>query len=99
MKRKRGKWLAALVAAALMTALLPAAVFAEPSGEQTESSVAKVGDTYYDSLADAFEAVETEGTIELVANAQLSTRVLIAAGKNITLDLGSYTVKSDGTFF
>ena len=99
MKRKRGKWLAALLAAALMTAMLPAAVFAEPSGEQTESSVAKVGDTYYDSLAKAFEAVKTEGTIELVADAQLSTRVLIAAGKNITLDLGSYTVKSDGSFF
>ena len=69
------------------------------SGAQTESSVAKVGDTYYDTLAEAFNKVGPQGTVELVADATLSTRILIAAGKNVTLDLGSFTVKSDGKFF
>ena len=69
------------------------------SGEQTETSVARVGDTYYDTLAEAFNAIGTQGTVELVADAELSTRIRISAGKDITLDLGSYTVKSDGTFF
>jgi uncharacterized repeat protein (TIGR02543 family) len=72
---------------------------AKSSDVQTETSVAKVGDTYYDTLAQAFNAAGTEGTIELVADAELSTRILVAAGRNITLDLGEYTVKSDGGFF
>lgn len=72
---------------------------AASNNTQTESSVAKVGDTYYDTLAEAFTKVGTQGTVELVADAELSTRILIAAEKDITLNLGSYTVKSDGSFF
>ncbi len=72
---------------------------AAESPEQTETSVAKVGDMYYDTLAEAFGKVETQGTVELVADVKLSTKILIPAGKDITLDLGSFTVKSDGGFF
>lgn len=84
----------------LNNSIIPTQVQAlNSSGSQTESSVAKVGDMYYDTLAEAFNAVGTEGTVELVADAEISTRILIANGKNITLDLGSYTVRSDGSFF
>ena len=66
---------------------------------EAETEVAKVGDTYYNTLEDAFAAIRTQGTVELVADAILNTRILIGTGKDITLDLGSYTVKSDGSFF
>ena len=85
--------LAGLMAMCLVLTLLPAsALAADGSTEQTGSSVAKVGELYYDSLADAVAAIETEGTIELVKDTTLKGQVKIPDGKNITIDLGAHTV-------
>lgn len=59
---------------------------------QTETSVAKVGDQYFDTLAEAINAITTEGTVELVADVELDKDIKIPTGKMITLDLGSHTV-------
>ncbi len=71
------------------------AVAQSGSTEQTEDSVARVGDRYYDTLKDAVNAIDSVGTIELVADAELSGTINIAANKNITLDLGNYTITYD----
>lgn len=86
--------LAILLAAAMIASVTPFALAAGNSGssEQTESSVAKVGDTYYDTLADAFTAIETEGTVELVADATVNVVINVFSGKTVTLDLGNYQV-------
>lgn len=63
--------------------------------EQTADSVARVGDRYYDTLKDAANAIDATGTIELVADAEVSGNINIASNKNITLDLGNYTITYD----
>ena len=86
--------LAGLMAMCLVLTLLPAsALAADGSTEQTGSSVAKVGELYYDSLADAVAAIDTEGTIELVKDTTLENQVSIPSGKSITINLGTYTVR------
>ena len=57
---------------------------AEESEEQTEKSVARVGEKYYDSLSEAFKAVAengNNGTVELVADAEIESVINISAGK------------------
>ena len=92
---------AAMVLFLSLTLFAVTALAANPaqkgSATQTDSSVAKVGDTYYDTLADAFNAIETEGTVELVADATVNAVTNIFSGKNITLDLGSYQVTPAAT--
>lgn len=57
------------------------------------NNVAKIGDTYYKTLADAITAAgNTETTITLVNSA--SENVVIDAGQNITLDLNGKTLTS-----
>lgn len=52
--------------------------FAKPgSTEQTDSSVAKVNGLYYDTLSEAINAVEEEGTVELVADAVLDKKITV----------------------
>ena len=85
--------LAGLMAMCLVLTLLPASALAvDGSTEQTDSSVAKVGELYYDSLADAVAAIDTdtEGIVELVADTTVDRVVEIGSGKAVTLDLGSY---------
>lgn len=72
---------------------------ASESAERTENSVAKVGDLYYDTLADAFSAITKEGTVELLADVTLSDKIIIQQGKNIVLDLGSYTINAADGFW
>ena len=75
----------------LVLTLLPASALAvDRSEEQTETSVAKVDGRYYDSLAGAVAAIDTEGTVELVADTTVDAVVNIFAEKTVTLDLGSY---------
>ena len=71
---------------------------ASGSAKRTEKSVAKVGDLYYDTLAAAFSAITTEGTVELLADVTLSDKITIQQRKNIVLDLGSYTINAGTNF-
>lgn len=110
MKRKL---IAGMMIAAMTTTLAPLPVLANESAvtasatvtaasgsaERTENSVAKVGDQYYDTLAAAFSAITTEGTVELLADVTLSDKITIQQGKNIALDLGSYTINAADGFW
>ena len=82
-----------------VTASATVAAAASGSAERTENSVAKVGDLYYDTLADAFSAINTEGTVELLADVTLSDKITIQQGKDIVLDLGSYTINAADGFW
>ena len=82
-----------------VTASATVAAAASGSTERTEKSVAKVGDLYYDTLADAFSAITTEGTVELLADVTLSDKIRIQQRKNIVLDLGSYTINAADGFW
>ncbi len=96
---KRLKKIFSVVLCLAMVLSLPGVAAAQSgSTVQTESSVACVDGTYYDTLSEAIKAIDGEGTVELVADVELNTRVLISQGKSITLDMNGYTVKSDGDF-
>ena len=84
-----------------VTASATVAAAALGSAERTENSVAKVGDLYYDTLADAFSAINTEGTVELLDDVTLSdkNKIRIHKGKDIVLDLGSYTINAADGFW
>ena len=88
------------VSLCLMLALSVSASFTKAAASeiQTEDSVARVGDEYYDTLAEAFNAIQTEGTVELVADATMDNKITIAAGKTVTLDLGTYTITPSDSF-
>ena len=61
------------------------------------NAVAKVGDTYYKTLADAVAAVQNGGTITLLKDAELTSTLNLA--KNITIDgQGKYTIKAANSF-
>ena len=112
MKRKL---IAGMMIVAMTTTLAPLPVLANESAVtasatvtaasgsavRTENSVAKVGDLYYDTLADAFSAIKTEGTVELLADVTLSdkNKIRIDKGKDIVLDLGSYTINAADGFW
>ena len=90
--------LTVLLAVCLVFALGTVSAWAaEGSPVRTPGSVALVNGLYYDSLADAVNAIESEGTIELVGNAIVNIVVNVFSGKSITLDLGSYTIKPSET--
>ena len=63
---------------------------AETGGEGTTAAVAEVNGTNYASLQAAIDAVQDGGTVTLLADA--TEDVTVAAGKNITLDLGGKTL-------
>ena len=110
MKRKL---IAGMMIAAMTTTLVPLPVLANESAvtasatvtaasgsaERTENSVAKVGDQYYDTLAAAFSAIPTEGTVELLADVTLNTKIFIQNSQNVTLDLGTYTIDTPDGFW
>ena len=89
--------LTVLLAVCLVFALGTVSAWADDSSEPTENSVARVDGLYYDSLADAVNAIESEGTIELVRDAIVNIVVNVSSGKSITLDLGSYTIEPSET--
>ena len=64
-------------------------------GVMFAQNVAKIGDTEYETLADAVNAVPTDGTetiITLIGNAANTAALNIATGKNVVLDLQGYSV-------
>ena len=56
-----------------------------------ELAAAKIGTEYYTSLADAFEAVESEATVMVLQDITLTEKITIA-GKVVTLDLNGKTI-------
>lgn len=92
---KRLKKIFSVVLCLAMVLSLPGGAAAQSgSTVQTESSVACVDGTYYDTLSEAIKAIDGEGTVELVADVKLDNRIIVENGQNITLDLGTYTVSA-----
>lgn len=56
---------------------------------------AKIGDTYYKTLADAVAAAQSGETVKLLAN--INGQTVIPADKNIVLDLNGKTMTHTGT--
>ena len=54
---------------------------------------AKVGDTYYKTLADAVAAAKNGGTIDLLSN--VSERLWIKNNEDVTINLNGYTISSE----
>ena len=90
----------------MVLTLLPVSALADvgaPAGESTPaeapaaSNVAKIGDKEYATLAKAVEAAESGATITLLSDVTASTT--IPAGKTITLDLNSKTLKAQTQVF
>lgn len=99
-----------LLALTMVLTLLPVSALADvgapaeaPAGESTPteapaaSNVAKIGDKEYSTLAKAVEAAESGATITLLSDVTASTT--IPAGKTITLDLNSKTLKAQTQVF
>ena len=63
--------------------------------------VAKVGDTYYKTLAEAVAAAKNDETVTLLKNAEMTETIRITDGKKITLALDGHDVviKTTGKFF
>ena len=59
------------------------------------NAVAKVGNTYYKTLADAVAAAQSGATVKLLAN--INGQTVIPADKNIVLDLNGKTMTHTGT--
>ena len=57
------------------------------------NAVAKVGDTYYKTLADAVAAAKNGGTIDLLSN--VSERLWIKNNEDVTINLNGYTISSE----
>ena len=72
-----------------------AALAAETGGEGTTASVVEVNGKSYSSLQEAINAAQDGETVTLIADA--TEDATVAAGKNITLDLGSKKLTNTNT--
>lgn len=67
------------------------------SSEQTENSVAKVGDTYYDDLGEALNSAKGK-TCDILKDANLTgTYVFDHPNDAVTINLNGYTISGDAT--
>ena len=81
------------------------------TGQELVPEIYQVGNTKFENLTDAINSISTEGTIKVLRDNEESTKVIIPAGKNITIDLnlsqirkrtyaivnkGTLTIKNDG---
>ena len=82
----------ATAANATNTAAAPAA---ETGGESATAAVAEANGTSYPSLQEAIDAAQDGATVTLLTGA--TEDATIAAGKNITLDLGGKTLTNTNT--
>lgn len=75
-------------------ALLMVAVMLPVMAMTEGANVAKIGDTEYATLEEAFTAVTTTDatTITLLNDADVKNKIIISDKKNITLDLGGHNV-------
>ena len=85
----------------LVAVMLPVMAMAEGAAEGAK--VAKIGETEYPTLKEAFDAVTTTNatTITLLNDAVVNNKIIISDRKNITLDLGGHNVtfSASKTFF
>ena len=56
--------------------------------------VAKVGETAYETLSQAFDAVEDGGTVTLIADVELTTAFTDSGSKTVSLDCGKFKLSS-----
>ena len=69
--------------------------FAESKGaEVSTAAVAKVGDTYYESLKAAVKAADSGSKVELLKDTT-EKGVEVGDGKSLTIDLGGHTLSGD----
>ena len=89
-----------VVCLAVMMALSAVTASAAGSETKTDTSVAKVGDLYYDTLKEAIESIETEGTVEVIADTTVKGGAInIRAGQSVTLDLAEYKVTMSSSLY
>lgn len=81
-------------AVSIALALLMVAVMLPVMAMAEGANVAKIGDTEYATLEEAFTAVTTTDatTITLLNDADVKNKIIISDKKNITLDLGGHNV-------
>ena len=84
--------LALLLAVLMVASLLPATAMADEGPE------AKIGDTEYETLAEAATKVQDGETIVLLKDVTVATPITLK-GTVVKLDLGEFTVSSSGTVF
>ena len=84
--RTRQRLLSFVAAAAL------ALVGLAPTAALAEGTVAKIGETEYPTLEAAVAAAKSGETVTLVDDAAVSSRMFIADGQAITVDLAGHTV-------
>lgn len=91
------KKILSLLTAAAMTLSLGITSVSADTTEEAGSVVAKIGETEYTSLADAFNAAANKATITVVADTSIIGENVILSGKNVTLDLNGKTVTADNS--
>lgn len=67
-----------------------------PIKSHADAPVAKIGETEYSSVEEAFSASHDNDTIKLVADATVSSQLPVT-GKLITFDLNGYTLTVDSS--
>ena len=75
--RRLRKLFPVVLCLAMVLSLPGVAAAQSGSTVQTESSVACVDGTYYDTLSEAIKAIDGEGTVELVADVELDNRIIV----------------------
>lgn len=88
-KSKKGRWLVSLASGIVSMALILGAYSGAGSLVRASGSVAKIGNTGYSTLGEAFKAAKAGDTVTLTANS--SSADLPNVGKNMTLDLNGFT--------
>ena len=63
--------------------------------DATVESVASVGNIYYDTIQEAINAIESEGTIQIHKEIEQNTQIVIETGKNITIDMQAHGIVYD----
>ncbi len=76
-------------------------VYTEENGLEnllpTQASVAQIGDYYYPTVEDAFDAVQNGETILMIADAELETTITIPADQTVILDLNGKNINYNST--
>ena len=86
------KLLAGVLSAAMVLGTMAIPAFAD---ESTSGNAAKIGETEYATLQDAFNAAKKDDTITMLGN--VTESIVIENGNTITLDLNGYTLtNTDG---
>lgn len=94
---KMKKILSLLTAAAMTLSLGITSVSADMT-EGTSTAVAKIGETEYATLADAFTSAANKDTITVVADTSIiDENVTLTGSKKVTLDLNGKTITADNS--